>query len=338
MKQLKFSVLMPVYNGGAVIRDAIDSVFRQKYKNIEIIICDDCSTDNTGAVIKSFRDKRIRYFRNNVNLGYGPNLEKCRQLMSKSSDVVYLMAQDDLICKGNFNKINEVFNTYPDVGAVIRPFYMYTDDINRPIRDFGPYDRKKDTILSCSADREVLASIFRTVCQLSGLAFRTNITSVPFHPDVMTSHIYPFLDIFKNHKIMYLKEYTIAVRTLTSQTRTAPRIYSISPVESWVNLVESTFKGQKYDEVRVICRKLVLDAHIIGLVQLKNYSTTKILFREYRNLLGYYPAYIFEPYFLFYFFVTLLTPRFILRPVTDYYKDRILSYSLRNKNLRFHKA
>ena len=177
-------------------------------------------------------------------------MEKCRQLAPKGSDVTFLMAQDDLIRKGNFKKINEVFNNYPEVGAIIRPFYMFTDNLNRPIRDFGPLNRDKDTICSITDGEEVLQAIFRTVCQLSGLAFRTNLMTVPFHEDIMTSHIYPFLDIFKTKKVMFLKDYTIAVRTLSSQTRTAPKIYEISPTQAWIDLVNKSFGEKKFEKIR----------------------------------------------------------------------------------------
>ena len=222
MKNLKFNILMPVFNGERTIKEAIESILRQDYRNYEIIISDDCSTDNTIQIIKSIKDKRIRYFSNKKNLGYGKNLEVCRQIAPKGSDVTFLMAQDDLLRKGNLKKTNKVFNKYPDVGAIIRPFYMFTDNLYRPIRDFGPFDRDRDSILSINDGEGALQAVFRTVCQLSGLAFRTDLINVPFHKDVMTSHIYPFLDIFKKHKIMYIKDYSIAVRTYSSQTRTAP--------------------------------------------------------------------------------------------------------------------
>jgi glycosyltransferase involved in cell wall biosynthesis len=338
MKRLKFSILMPVYNGESVIRDAIESVFRQNYPNFEIIISDDGSEDNTRQVVRSIKDKRIKYFRSKKNLGYGPNLEICRRLVSKDSKVIFLMAVDDLICKNNFNKINRVFNEYPEVGAIIRPFYMFTDDINRPIRDFEPFDRKKDTIISISDNKEELASIFRTICQLSGLAFRANLTEVPFHPDVMTSHIYPFLDIFKKHKIMYLKNYTIAVRTLTSQTRTLSEIYEISPVQSWIDLINKSFKGKEFEKVRKICLEIILKQHYVGLIQLKNFSTMKNLIREYEILVKNDWFYIFHPRFWLYVAITFFTPRFILRPAIDFYKDKILSKLIQNRKLRFVKA
>ena len=53
------TVIIPVYNRAFTIRRAIDSVLDQSYKELELIIVDDCSLDNTVQIVKSYRDKRI---------------------------------------------------------------------------------------------------------------------------------------------------------------------------------------------------------------------------------------------------------------------------------------
>ena len=50
MKQPLISVIMPVHNGEKYIKEAIDSIINQTYKNIELIIIDDCSTDQTADI------------------------------------------------------------------------------------------------------------------------------------------------------------------------------------------------------------------------------------------------------------------------------------------------
>lgn len=57
------SVIMPVFNGSNYIKESLGSVLAQTYKNIEIIIINDGSTDNTEEIVRSFKDKRIRYFK-----------------------------------------------------------------------------------------------------------------------------------------------------------------------------------------------------------------------------------------------------------------------------------
>lgn len=63
------SVIMPSWNTAKFIGESIESVLRQTYKNLELIIVDDCSTDNTDEVVHSFDDPRIRYYHNKKNSG-----------------------------------------------------------------------------------------------------------------------------------------------------------------------------------------------------------------------------------------------------------------------------
>lgn len=63
------SVVMPTYNDGEYLHDAIDSILNQTFTDFEFIIINDGSTDNTDAIISSYTDPRIKYMKNAVNLG-----------------------------------------------------------------------------------------------------------------------------------------------------------------------------------------------------------------------------------------------------------------------------
>ncbi len=63
------SIITPSYNCAKYIGETIQSVLNQTYTNWEMLIVDDCSTDNTEEVVKSFGDHRIRYLRNEKNSG-----------------------------------------------------------------------------------------------------------------------------------------------------------------------------------------------------------------------------------------------------------------------------
>ena len=63
------SIIMPAYNSEKYIKDSIESIFKQTYSNWELIVVDDCSTDKTVEIIKSFNDNRIKLFINETNSG-----------------------------------------------------------------------------------------------------------------------------------------------------------------------------------------------------------------------------------------------------------------------------
>ncbi|MBO5404684.1 MAG: glycosyltransferase family 2 protein [Paludibacteraceae bacterium] len=75
---LSFSILIANYNNGKYLMDAIESVRQQTYTNWEIILVDDCSTDNSHELYKEFeKDERIHIFLNNQNRGCGYTKNRC---------------------------------------------------------------------------------------------------------------------------------------------------------------------------------------------------------------------------------------------------------------------
>lgn len=74
----KISVVLPVYNGSAYLKDSVESVLNQSHTDFELIIIDDCSTDNSAAIAQYYekRDERVLYFRNNINLKLPESLNK----------------------------------------------------------------------------------------------------------------------------------------------------------------------------------------------------------------------------------------------------------------------
>ena len=88
----RISVLMSVYNGAATLEKAVDSILQQTYQNLELIICDDASTDGTWEILQRYRQKDIRVycFQNSMNIGLGASLNRC---MEKASGR-YIARQD----------------------------------------------------------------------------------------------------------------------------------------------------------------------------------------------------------------------------------------------------
>ena len=90
------SVGIPVYNGERFIRQALDSVLRQTYDNLEVIISDNASTDKTGEICLEYaaRDRRIQYHRSPVNLGVIANFRRAFEL--SAGDYFMWAAADDV--------------------------------------------------------------------------------------------------------------------------------------------------------------------------------------------------------------------------------------------------
>ena len=67
------SVIIPTYNRPSYLKEAIKSAVGQTFRNIEILVSDNCSLENPQAIVESFQDSRIRFWRNETNIGMFAN-------------------------------------------------------------------------------------------------------------------------------------------------------------------------------------------------------------------------------------------------------------------------
>src|ERR1700754_726282 len=110
-EELLVSIALCTYNGEKYISQQLDSILRQTHRNLEIIIVDDCSADNTFNIVKrySILDSRIKCFRNEVNIGFNKNFEKAIKLAT--GDYIAISDQDDIWLPG---KVELLLNNIGD--------------------------------------------------------------------------------------------------------------------------------------------------------------------------------------------------------------------------------
>jgi glycosyltransferase involved in cell wall biosynthesis len=114
----KVSVLIPTYNCGAFLDEALQSVLNQTFLDYECVIVDNCSTDNTEAVVaKYFTDPRIKYYKNTTNIGLVGNWNKCLEY-AQGEYIKYLCA-DDTFYPDALEKMVSVMEENPTVSLVI---------------------------------------------------------------------------------------------------------------------------------------------------------------------------------------------------------------------------
>ena len=111
------SIAIPTYNrADTLLKDSINSALKQTYQNIEILVSDNCSTDDTEAVVKGFNDKRIRYFKQIENIGAIPNSNYC---LDQAKGVYFTQLHDDNLMDAEFIEIcMEAVNFSSEIGVI----------------------------------------------------------------------------------------------------------------------------------------------------------------------------------------------------------------------------
>ncbi|MDC0408574.1 glycosyltransferase [Flavobacteriaceae bacterium] len=146
------AIIMPTYNASRYLRRSIDSLLNQTFKNFDLFIQDDCSTDNSQQIIAEYKDDRIYYSRNDKNLGIAKSLNKVINRIWHAYEFIGRMDADDwchpkriemqleflnsnsqCVLVGtqgywskNFEQANSSDWTYPENHNLIRYYLLFT--------------------------------------------------------------------------------------------------------------------------------------------------------------------------------------------------------------------
>ncbi len=129
---MKIDIIIPTYNRKKYLEKAINSVLRQSYKNINIIISDNNSTDWTDIFIKEYLNKynNITYYKQKENIWWLKNYQKCLYEYSKSEYILFLSDDDELYDNTYIEKSIQTFKENTNVVIVMSNTKLFYDDLN----------------------------------------------------------------------------------------------------------------------------------------------------------------------------------------------------------------
>ena len=166
MEQKKVSIILPTYNGVKYIKESIKSCLNQSYKNLEIIVVDDGSSESIKNILSSFKDDRIKYIRHHKNMGLPESLntgfaassgdyltwhsddniyrkdaiEKLVQFLEKNNNMSFVYADCWLIDEygSTIGKSRMKSPNYLDITNCIGACFMYGREVYKKCGDYNP--------------------------------------------------------------------------------------------------------------------------------------------------------------------------------------------------------
>ena len=122
---MKVSVIITSYNYEQYIKEVIESVLNQTFADFELIIIDDCSTDNSAEIIKEFNDKRIKFFQNDKNYGLKYSIQKAVELAQ--GEWIAFLESDDIWTLNTLETRLTYAEKYPEVGIIFNDVEEFGD-------------------------------------------------------------------------------------------------------------------------------------------------------------------------------------------------------------------
>lgn len=121
------SVLVASYNCEQYIRECLDCLINQTYKDVEIIVCDDCSTDGTRNILKEYEKLgRIIYIENEHNLGASASRNNCLKRATK--EYIAIQDADDLCTPNRFERQVACLEEHPEIDFVSTGLQKFYDN------------------------------------------------------------------------------------------------------------------------------------------------------------------------------------------------------------------
>lgn len=286
----KASICIACHNQGHFLKEAIESCLMQDFENIELIVLDDASKDNTQDICISY-GKSIKYKRSEAPSGSGEAFNKAIEMAT--GDVIVLLCADDVFThKSMITDMMMLYAKYPMVIHITRFYHQFIDGDRRPVRAWR-----------CE-------NIIELANNPSGLSFRTSAIKGSRLSNKMfveaPTMVYRIMMANKKGLSMFLPWDTVAVRIHQSTARSKDyykKRWTSSPVEEWSKIGGAA-----------------LQRDFTSLIQIKNYFTVSAVLKECFNFVKLRQFTLLEPAFWFYAIVSILTPRCVLIFIPDIYR------------------
>lgn len=231
----KVSVAMATYNGQKYIKEQIDSILNNLRKNDELVISDDGSTDNTIAIIKAYKDHRIKLI-NGPRSGFKNNF--CNCIQNCNGEIIFLADQDDI---WDAHKVDTILNEFcrnPDCTCIVHDAEVVAAD-GRTVMQTSFLNKR---VLPCPG---IFSNILQSKYYGCMMAFKKRLLekALPI-PESIVSHDYWIgLISDKYGKTRFIKDKLIKYRRHNNNTSNWQKHMSFNKmIQKRVNIYKELFK------------------------------------------------------------------------------------------------
>ena len=172
------SIIIPTFNRASYLKQSLEVIREDAvglYDNLEVVISDNASEDNTEQIVHSFVEPHIRYFRNTDNFGVYENvLLACERCTGR---YILLLSDDDLFSKGALGCVLEQLQHMPQIGVIASPIEVFEDGF--PDLPIGrPRFPGTASNIFLKKGPQAVSGLFLRTSSLSGLVIRRDLLDI----------------------------------------------------------------------------------------------------------------------------------------------------------------
>lgn len=233
----KLSICIPTYNRAIDLRRCLESVLSTQDRDIEVVVQDNCSPDQTEQIISSFCDTRIKYYKNDKNIGMVLNIISI--IEKATGDFIFFLTDDDCMLPGSIAKVKAFIEKGVDCFTTDAIMYLEKQ------KQANTYSYFNSNIITCHEDKEKITQIFLSSHILSRCCFKRNLIDIEFlkvHGDNWYPHMLIVLLFYlRSARIGYLAE-PIVMHTWENETFWGVSPYNFKELhQGQVNIIMSVY-------------------------------------------------------------------------------------------------
>lgn len=178
---MKFSIILPVKNGGGYVKECVQSVLIQTYPDFNLHILENCSNDGTAEWLHTLKDERIIIITSEKSLSIEGNW--ARILSIHKNEFITIIGHDDLLDKNYLQVMNDLINKYPDA-SLYQTHFQFIDAKGNFIKHCKPMDEKQTAA-------EFLHSLFTDSIDTMGTGYMMRskdydaVGGIPSYPNLL---------------------------------------------------------------------------------------------------------------------------------------------------------
>ncbi len=317
MKRPFFSIPIATYNRADDVNFAIKRILAQTFKDFELIICDDNSSDNTEEVVKKYKDKRIRYYRNKKNLGAVKNIGKVLEYVR--GEYIFLHGDDDYLLYDNV--LQNVYTLIHKYNAgLIRLNYVYQTFDKHDIFD---YVRNKfvtkDLVFKPHADPERIVEYIDKI----DLHFITGIIFKNIYPkriSIIDSEFIPWFEVcFRSLESGGgFFQYSHSIIASWSHQDKHPAHFVVNGKLSWEKTYTVIRKVAGEASYRkTLNRQIAINVNLLAVIKYNSNNSNLLMYAKRLRQLD--PSHTWSIRYWVTLFAAYCTPKFVLKFVRDIY-------------------
>ncbi len=328
-----FSIAIPTYNRAEKLNNAINKILKQSFKDFEIVISDNCSSDDTRKVVLDFKDKRIKYFKTREHTDVMPNVRKSINL--SKGKYVFLHGDDDYLLNDKvLEKLHKIISRTK--AGYIRVNYLSLSPDEKYVFDFrASKNFIKDKELK---PQEKNIKIINFILDsdpsfLSGIVFRN---SFPKTVTIINSELYSWFPILFYCASKFGAYYVNAPSVIAgwSQWRVKAdnfnSLYSLRAgkltSEEYFSFIKKQLDPQDFNK---LLRKHLLGIYVKRFAAIKLFTGNDNMLKLSKRLKELDPGLYRMPYYWISFIPAYIFPRFLLGIIKKLYLFAYIRYFMR---------